>query len=99
VVLHRIAAGWKRVSPPGGRDGQLTGIDGTWVVGYAGRDAATPILAHWNGTTWQNAKVPDQAGRPPLLDAVNGPWVVGTIGTGNGGTLIFNLRGDRVRRS
>ncbi len=75
-----------------------------WAVGWSSGTTQTPLLAHWNGSSWTT--VSSRALRAPgVLAAVakfpGGVWAVGASGQNTGGRsrthLILRVSGSTVR--
>jgi hypothetical protein len=106
VIVHWNGTAWTLVpSPaPAGTGSRLSGIaaasaDDAWAVGEAhsaASPAGTPLIEHWNGTTWTLAPSPAPPGGGTLAGvAAASPgdaWAVGTSGSGGGLTEHWNGR-------
>src|SRR3984957_4516587 len=114
LILHWNGTAWKQVpSPNPSADSMLddvaaTSADDAWAVGTTGTGpltcgSCTPLILHWNGTTWKQVPGPNlPAGRG--LDGVSAPpaddgWAVGYIPGLAGSPLILHWNGTTWTRA
>lgn len=104
-VLHYAGSEWTATDTTPIGAAFLEGLGGTsssdlWAVGSTqGSRGLTPVIAHWNGTTWQNVSGPPYIGELISVVAIapNQAWAVGwaDIGSGSGpNTLIERYDGQ-----
>ncbi len=101
LAMHWNGKAWARVAtpnPPGGgqfSDAAATSPSNAWAVGLGGPgpgipSPTTPLIEHWNGTTWtiQSYQAPAQGGQFTSVAATSpdSAWVVGYTGDASEGT-------------
>jgi hypothetical protein len=102
LTVHWNGTSWAKVkSPnPGGSSGtSLTGVAAisatdAWAVGNYGSNAGanfTPLILHWNGTSWAKVAAPTLAGNGSLTsvsaDSATDIWAAGFYNNSSGQSL------------
>ena len=109
AVRHLPGARTLDTISPAGELGSVSAVSpaDVWVAGVhdvTSKDAAEPLVLHWNGTTWMTLKTPVFAGRVQTsLDGLSAlsptdAWVAGYYGIGAYHPLILHCNGTACQQ-